>query len=358
MQTATTIARSTRVKGKAAMEIIRPIGYNDLESLIHLAESAGNGLTSLPKNPAILEKKISDSIQSFSKIFSKEHEELFLFVMEECETEKIVGICGIVSRVGVEEPFFSLKLETEFKASASIGINRELQILTPQIIRNGPSEICTLFLLPEYRKGSLGRLLSFSRFLFIGAFPDRFEESVIAEMRGVVDKEGHSPFWEHVGKHFYNMDFLTADLLSSENKSFITEMMPSHPLYVNCLPKEAQDVIGRAHPNTIPALKLLEHEGFHWDNEVDIFDAGPKIAVKKEEIRTIKESTVTKVAGTFDEDFEDTLYLLANEKIDFRASYSPIKINDHGEILIPSKVARNMGLEIGSSVRYALTHKD
>ncbi len=338
------------------MIIIRPVTYSDLDSLIKLADTAGTGLTTLPKEASLLEKKIARSHRSFSGTCSEDEEELFLFAMENSMTPDIVGICGIIASVGVEAPFFSMNIAKEYKASEKLGVSRELSTVTPKITRNGPAEICSLFLLHGYRKKNLGRLLSLSRFLFIAAFPERFKEYLIAEMRGFVDNQGHPPFWEHVGKHFYGMDFQTADLLTSEDKSFIAELMPSSPLYIECLPQEARDAIGKPHPNTIAALKLLEHEGFHWNHEVDIFDAGPQIAAQKKDIRIIKESLIAKVAGTFEESSDNKLYLLSNEDIDFRACYGDIKVIDNGDVLIPSDVAKNMNLEVGSAIRYVPTY--
>ncbi|MFH7127688.1 arginine N-succinyltransferase [Klebsiella pneumoniae] len=55
--------------------------------------------------------------------------------------------------------------------------------------------MCTLFLDPQWRKEGNGYLLSKSRFLFMAAFRERFNEKVVAEMRGVIDEQGYSPFW-------------------------------------------------------------------------------------------------------------------------------------------------------------------
>ena len=87
------------------------------------------------------------------------------------------------------------------------------------------------------------------------------------------------------------MEFQQADRLSMKNKHFIAESMPTHPIYVPLLPKKAQEVIGKVHPNTEPALKLLESEGFAFNQEVDIFEAGPVVSCDKSEIRCVKEST-------------------------------------------------------------------
>ena len=85
MQTSAKRSKSKRVKGKSAMVVIRPVEYDDLDGIIHLAESAGMGLTTLPKNPTLLEKRISDSQHSFSEPSHNNREKLFLFVIPSCK---------------------------------------------------------------------------------------------------------------------------------------------------------------------------------------------------------------------------------------------------------------------------------
>ena len=57
------------------------------------------------------------------------------------------------------------------------------------------------------------------------------------------------------------MEFSKADFLSGTGqKSFIAELMPKHPLYIDYLTPEAQAVIGQVHPQTAPARAVLEAE--------------------------------------------------------------------------------------------------
>ena len=125
--------------------------------------------------------------------------------------------------------------------------------------------------------------------------PKRFEPLIVAEMRGVVDDQCRSPFWEALGRHFFEMDYCKADLLSAMDKKFIADLMPTSPIYVPLLPKSAQDVIGKVHEHTQPALKLLEDEGFRFSGMVDIFEAGPLIQCRLADLRIVKESRNSRV---------------------------------------------------------------
>jgi arginine N-succinyltransferase len=132
--------------------------------------------------------------------------------------------------------------------------------------------------------------------------PELFDPVVIAEMRGIIDENGRSSFWEAVGRHFFDVDFPTADYLSVVDKRFIAELMPVHPIYLPLLPPQAQQVVGKVHPRTEPAMKMLLDEGFELANMVDIFDAGPTVTCPMTRVRSVRESEEARVVALTDEE--------------------------------------------------------
>ena len=101
---------------------------------------------------------------------------------------------------------------------------------------------------------------------------------------------------EGLGRHFFRMDFAEADRLSATtDNQFIMDLMPRYPIYVDLIPTEAREVIGRCHSDGVGAYKLLQWEGFEFDRTVDIFDGGPLVAAQRRHIRTIQESRVLTV---------------------------------------------------------------
>ncbi|PLL13789.1 arginine N-succinyltransferase, partial [Klebsiella michiganensis] len=183
------------------------------------------------------------------------------------------------------------------------------------------SELCTLFLDPKWRKEGNGYLLSKSRFLFMAAFRERFNDKVVAEMRGVIDEHGYSPFWESLGKRFFAMEFSRADYLcGTGQKAFIAALMPKHPLYIDFLSDEARAVIGEVHPQTAPARAVLEKEGFRYLNYVDIFDGGPTLECEIDRVRAIRKSRLVTVVEGQPAPGEWPACLVANEQYQqFRA---------------------------------------
>ena len=188
--------------------------------------------------------------------------------------------------------------------------------------------------------------MSKSRFVFMAQFAERFGTKVIAEMRGVNDANGNSPFWHWLGTHFFSMEFKQADyLVGLGNKVFIAELMPKYPLYVNLLSPEAQAVISHVHEKTRPALRLLEKEGFQHMGYVDIFDAGPTVEAQLKDVSSVKNSAVfpTKIAQPKD---DAELFLISNTELtNFRSSIVPVSFDDKGNAIISQETARGLQLQ-------------
>ncbi|WP_241639124.1 arginine N-succinyltransferase [Rosenbergiella epipactidis] len=277
------------------MVIFRPVVPEDLQDILALSARVGVGMTSLPHDEARLASKIARSIDTFNQTLPRS-DQGFLFVLEDTETQKVFGVSAIEVAVGLSEPFYNFRLQRTVKASKELGIYKNLDVLSLSYDHTGHSELCTLFLDPDYQKHRYGQLLSKARFLFMASFRDAFSHSLFAELRGVVDEQGQSPFWDALGKHFFDIPFADADRLTGiGKKTFIAELMPSYPIYTLLLPEAAQAVIGKVHPNTAPARAILEKEGFRWRGSVDIFDAGPVIEANMDDVRIIKESQLCSV---------------------------------------------------------------
>ncbi|MBT1449854.1 arginine N-succinyltransferase [Glaciecola sp. XM2] len=338
------------------MLVIRPITDSDYPALLTIAQESGIGFTSLPVNEQLLRKKIVDAKAAFNSTPQKAGSESYLFVMENTETGEVVGTSGIEATVGLHDAFYHYHVGKVVHASRELGVHNTVEILTFCNDYTGVSEICTLFLKENARQGQAGRLLSKFRFLFMAQHRERFSNTVIAEMRGVSDEEGKSPFWEWLERHFFSVDFPTADYLTGiGNKVFIAELMPKYPIYVNLLSKEAQACIGQVHEKTRPALRLLEQEGFRNRGYVDIFDAGPTVEADLSNISTVRNSRAVKVTVDDSPHFEDaTQYFVINDKIvDFRACVAPVVVRASGDALVSSETAKALQIESGSKIRVA-----
>lgn len=334
------------------MMLFRSARDSDLDEIHQLAKHSGIGMTTFPKDKSLLKERLDWSTNSFKKKVEQPGKEYYLFVLEDHNTQKIVGISGIEAKTGFESPFYSYKVSKRTRICNSLNIRSDYEVLSLVNDNQGRTEICTLFLKPEYRHNNNGLLLSKGRFLFMADNYHRFASTVIAEMRGISDEKGVSPFWDNVGQHFFHMTFAEADQFTiSTNKQFIADLMPRNPIYVKLLSEEAQHVIGKPHQSTVPAMNILLHEGFRYNSYIDIFDAGPTIESPINEIKTIKQSRIVTITNLSDE-VSSKQYLLANAMLDFRTTINFALLNRDDESCIISKnTAELLEVQCGDKIR-------
>ena len=328
------------------MIVVRPVGEGDLDALERLAVLAGPGMTNLPAEPDLLERKVQISLASFARaeVSASEHEETaYLFVAEDPGSGQVVGCTGLMGAVGVTRPFYSYRI-----------INLPYTALQMVNEYRGAAEIGTLYLEPEARRDGNGRLLSRCRFLFLAGFRERFPDLVMAELRGVQDARGRSVFWEALGRHFFDMDFSKADYFSAVgNFQFIADLMPKHPIYVCLLPPQAQEVIGIAHEHSRPALSLLRREGFRYEGCVDVFDAGPTVHCPTDEIVSVRQSRVARLVGLSDAPPGPDCMVARTGLAGYRLSRGPVaQAGDEGVIIAPA-LADMLGVTAGDEVAVA-----
>jgi arginine N-succinyltransferase len=329
--------------------IVRPVRNADLPALLELARSTGTGLTTLPANEERLAHRVGLAERAFTGDVARADAD-YLFVLED-DSGAVVGISAVVGAVGLREPWYNYRVGLTVSASQELNIHRQIPTLFLANDLTGNSELCSLFLHGDHRSGLNGRLLSKARFLFIAEFPELFGDKVFAEMRGVSDENGLSPFWECLGRHFFKMEFCQADYLTGVgNKAFIAELMPKFPLYTCFLSEQAREVIGRVHPDTEPALAMLKAEGFSYQGYVDIFDAGPAIEAPTGKIRAVQDSQVLPLAiGEPGENAE--AWLIHNrQRAMARITAAPAQMVD-GALLVSAQTAERLQLSAGDAVR-------
>jgi arginine N-succinyltransferase len=340
------------------MMIMRPITRNDLGCLMDLARISGVGLTSLPVNEERLTSRIARSERSFSGVLPRE-DQGFVFVLEDCDRGMVVGISAIESAVGLREPWYNYRISTMVHACQELGIHKRHEALFLSNDLTGCSELCSLFLHPDYRRHRNGSLLSKSRLLFVAQFRHLFDEMLVAEMRGALDEQGQSPFWEGLGRHFFAMDFGQADYLTGVGqKTFVAELMPRHPIYTDLLPAPARAAICKTHHSSLPALAMLEAEGFRCEGYIDIFDGGPAVQAHVRDIRAVRESALRECRIGTPAAAESTRpCLVSNTSLaDFRAVL--LDAGDEEQLCLSPEQASALKLAAGDPVRCVALHAD
>ena len=330
--------------------IIRPSREDDLEHLYEMAKLTGGGFTNLPADRDALSGKLATSARAFANTGDELTDETFVLVLENTETGAVRGTCQLMTKVGQQWPFYSYRLNTLTQYSQELDRTVRAEMLHLVTDLEGCSEVGGLFLHPNERAGGLGLLLARSRYLFIAMHRQRFAERVLAELRGIIDDRGGSPFWDGVAGRFFGMSFQEADYFNAINgNQFIADLMPKYPVYVAMLDDDAREVIGLPHPTGRAAMKMLEKEGFRYEGYLDIFDGGPTMLARTDNVVSVAGAYGGKLIGT-DLD-EGTPSLIATGKLtDFRCCYGRADYGKGAELRIDTKSAQVLGVDAGDQV--------
>ena len=282
--------------------LIRPANMNDLQPIYEMAKRTGGGFTNLPPDKRALSEKLERSAAGFDRVDDAVTDDLYVFVLQNSQTGEVRGTCQIFGQVGQRWPFYSYRIGALTQHSVELERTFRADILNLSTDLEGTTEVGGLFLHPGERAGGLGMLIARSRYLFIRNHRQRFADRTIAELRGVIDEAGGSPFWVGVAGRFFGMSFQEADEFNAKfGNQFIADLMPKHPVYIAMLQESAKTVIGVPHPSGRAAMRMLENEGFDWENYIDIFDGGPTMTARTDQIRSIREAkdvTITHVSET------------------------------------------------------------
>ncbi|MBU2398309.1 MAG: arginine N-succinyltransferase, partial [Alphaproteobacteria bacterium] len=155
------------------MLVVRPAGPADLDFLLELAILSGPGFTSLPEDPDQLAERLDVSRDSFAGRLEPQ-QRWYTLMLEESDTGDVDGVGSVKAAVGLNRPFFSFRLVNNTQSSPSVDVKLDHQTLVLVNECTGWSEVGSLFLKADRRKGGAGRLLSQSRYMLIGAEPALF----------------------------------------------------------------------------------------------------------------------------------------------------------------------------------------
>jgi len=334
------------------MLVTRPAKASDRDALIRLAKKAGPGFTSLAIGEAALEAKLHKSIQAFTKDKDRKPNQNYFLMVEDVETKTVVGLSGVKALIGEQDPYFNFRILNIAQKSAVAEKRFDMEVLLLVNEYAGATEVGSLFVDETMRGTGAGRLISQSRYMLMAARPARFGSRVVSELRGRVDADGNSPFWDAIGKKFFHMSFSEADRVSAEkDNQFILDLMPKYPIYAELLPQEARDVMGVTHPAGAGARRYLEGEGFRYDGVIDIFDGGPVVSAPLADVRTISDSRLlTIIEGEIGEKKSLTALISNDGFEDFRSVLQPVAF-EGDTIVVSAGTLSALNLKSGDTAR-------
>lgn len=330
---------------------MRPVREADFDAILALARQSGGGMTNLPSDAAALKARVKFACDSFAKGAAEPGGEIYMLVLE--RDGKVLGTAGVFSAIGLDAGFVNYKINREFYASRDLKKRTIRRVLIPTHDFTGRAEVGMLFISPDARGGGLGKLLARSRYLFIAQNPAIIADRVCAELRGWRAPDGSQPFWNAVGRRFFEMDFEEADAANAANgNQFIEDMMPRYPIYVDLMPPDARECLGRPHDGALPAWKMLIEEGFVWNDYVDVFDGGPLVDARVKDLKTIRESRVLTVSEIADRVDGAPALVASGAVATFRAAKASAKV-EGDSVTITREAAAPLNVDKGGKVRWA-----
>jgi arginine N-succinyltransferase len=277
------------------MFVVRPVETSDISAFEAMVAGGTPGVHTLPRTRATIAQAVECSIASFAAAPQAPSDESYLFVLE---TEgALAGTATIAATAGAHGTFFAFRNDVLNQVSRDLKISHNVHALSLCSDLTGHTQLSGFFL-PQRRQREAAILLSRARLMFAALAPHRFAERFFASMSGLTDADGESPFWEALGRKFFQMDFLAAERLveGARNRSFIVELMPHYPVYVPLLPLAAQQALGQVHGDGRLACGILRDEGFEADAYVDVFDGGPILQAPRKALNAFVRALPRKVA--------------------------------------------------------------
>jgi arginine N-succinyltransferase len=271
------------------MLLLRDAQRSDLRSLSALARVLDT--VNLPDDPRALSRIIDQSVRSFSGRIRDPLRRAYVFVAEDARTGKVVGTSMVIAQHGTHEsPCTFFQVHEREHYSGTLDRHFRHTVLSIGYHFDGPTEIGGLVVDPARRGGpdKPGKQLAYVRFLYMAAQPERFRETVLAELMPPLTRDGRSMFWEAFGRRFTDLDYRTADKKSRENKEFIQQLFPPVDVYATLFPAGVRRVLGKVGPGTEPVRRLLDRIGFRYVNRIDPFDGGPHYEAKLAEVTLVR----------------------------------------------------------------------
>ena len=269
---------------------IRGALESDEDALCELARHLNS--VNLPNDRDHVRRLLEHSEKSFRGELP-ERRRKFVFLICDRTTGEALGTSTIISQLGRRDaPYIYLDVIDEEKYSSTVDRHFHHTVLRIGFSYDGPTELGGLVVAPAYRGAAerLGQLISYVRFLYIAEHRALFRDQLLAELLPPLEPDGTSHLWEAFGRRFTGMSYAEADLLSSENKSFIRDLFPSGNVYASLLSPEARSVIGKVGAQTKGVEKMLRRIGFRYAKRIDPFDGGPHFIAPLEEISLIRDA--------------------------------------------------------------------
>ncbi len=195
------------------------------------------------------------------------------------QPERVLASLCVRRRVGLSRPRAWYRLGWAVHAAAELQLFRQQRTLLLGHDLTGMDELTGFGLrpgVPDDQALALWAALAQAALQALAAPPGDAAVPCMAELPGVLDGQGLSPFWSGLGRHFYARDLAAARQAHGTHfDGEVSALLPRHLMYASFLPPAAQAAMGRCSPAAQALQAALRGLGFRWRDHIAVTDGGP-----------------------------------------------------------------------------------
>jgi arginine N-succinyltransferase len=268
------------------MYVVRPVEITDLAQLEALVRRGSHRVHTLPRGRAALSALVERSVASFGRAAHRPGAERYTFVLEDGHGA-IAGTATLVAQAGDGGGYLAFRKDMMHQYSEDPAVRVDVAMLRLCTDLSSHSQLAGFYAPDPALDRTQKALLARARLLYAALAPRRCADEFFAALPGPLAGTRGSPFWNAVGRKFFDMDVEAAEALLEGNRDAarIVGLMPHHPVYVGLLPSAARAAIAASDPDAAPSLGPLWREGFKTAGYVDICDGGPVLRAARQELR-------------------------------------------------------------------------
>jgi arginine N-succinyltransferase len=262
----------------------------------------------------------------------------------------VLAEARLARAIGLVVPRFWFHVGCTVHASATLGLFQRHRTLLLGNDYTGASEL-QLQAAPD-ADAALGLALH-GALLLVAQRRARHADRVIAELPGLHDAQGRSPFWQGLVRHFHDGEPATlAQRLGADWRAAVAALLPRQPVYAAFLAPEVQEAIARVPAAALPLRERLEHAGLRYAHHVRIDDGGPVLEAETDTLPAVAGSRQWRLAEPDDTAAAGAMHwvLAAPDGQPARAARMPALARGD-TLIIPPAAARLLQVASGALVR-------
>jgi arginine N-succinyltransferase len=189
----------------------------------------------------------------------------------------VLGQLRLRAGIGLDRPRWWYHVGCAVHAAAELNLFHRQPTLLLGNDLTGAAELCDIEVAGD-DAAVLDALIAHAQAL-VQADPQRWGPRLIAELPGVRDAAGRSPFWQGLGRHFHSGDTQAeaARFGAEAWRAHVAALLPRQLVYTSFLARDAQDAIGVADASAQTLRAALERAGLRFAGHVRIDDGGPVV---------------------------------------------------------------------------------